>query len=155
MISVSTRRATPNVLDKPTRFGFYDHVHLAVTPERLPLGLVGDEMFDREPNDIGREAKANRRRLLPIEEKETFRWLTGYRLASELAGEHPNTQVVNVADREADIYDIYVEAERQETPAGFVIRGKSERRTTLRDPEAGPNTYRKVESLVRWRLSTA
>lgn len=31
-------------LNKPNRFGFYDHTHLAVTPQRLCLGVVGNEL---------------------------------------------------------------------------------------------------------------
>ena len=34
-------------LNKATRFGLYDHTHLALTPEGLPLGVVGAELFDR------------------------------------------------------------------------------------------------------------
>lgn len=34
-------------LNKPDRFGFYDHTHLAVTPAGVPLGVVGTKVFDR------------------------------------------------------------------------------------------------------------
>ncbi|MFM9963358.1 MAG: transposase DNA-binding-containing protein, partial [Planctomycetaceae bacterium] len=53
------------------------------------------------------------RRTLPFQEKESFRWLQGYRLACELAAECPQTQIVSIADREADIYEIFVEAQQQ------------------------------------------
>ena len=33
-------------LNKDDRFGLYDHTHLAVTPERLCLGVVGQEQFE-------------------------------------------------------------------------------------------------------------
>jgi len=68
--------------------------------------VVGVEEFDRTPETLG---KTKERKTLPIEEKESFRWLTGYRLASRLAGKTPATQIVSVADREADIYDIFME----------------------------------------------
>ncbi len=68
------------------------------------------EFFDREPETLG---KADERSSLPIEQKESFRWLQGYRRACELAAECPQTQIVSVADREADIYDIFVEAQQQ------------------------------------------
>ena len=70
-------------LDKPYRFGLYDHAHLAVTPDRLCLGVVGGEQFDRTPESLGRTEE---RTALPIEEKESFRWLTGYRQACQLGG---------------------------------------------------------------------
>ena len=133
-------------LNKDTRHGLYDHTHLAVTPDRLCLGVVGQEQFAREPESLG---KTDERVNWPIEEKESFRWLTGYRLASDLAGVHPNTQVVSIADREADIYDIFVEAERHPSPAEFVIRAKEPRCTPDLVPGGGRAEYQKVTDLVR------
>ncbi len=130
-------------LNKEDRFGIYDHTHLAVTPERLALGVVGVEQFDRTAESLGKTAE---RATLPIEEKESFRWLTGYRLASELASECPQTRVVSVADREADIYDIFLEAEQHATAADFVIRALRDRSTPQRDPDSGPAVYCKVRA---------
>jgi len=103
------------------------------------------EEFDRAPESLG---KTEERQTLPIEEKESFRWLTGYRLASQLAGEHPATQIVSVADREADIYDISMEAEQHPTPADFIIRARVERCTLERELDSGPAVYRKVREEV-------
>ena len=132
-------------LDREGRFGFYDHTHLAVTPERLCLGVVGVEQFARTPESLG---KSQQRKKLPIEQKESFRWLTGYRLASDLARDCPDTQVVSVADSEADIYDIFMEAEKHPTPADFVIRAKEDRSIPERDLDSGPAVYRKVRDEV-------
>jgi len=38
------------------RLGFYDHTHLAITPQKLCLGVVGSEQFDRTPQTLGRDA---------------------------------------------------------------------------------------------------
>ncbi len=135
-----------NCLNQEDRLGLYDHTHLAVTPDRLCLGVVGVEEFDRTPETLG---KTKERSTLPIEEKESLRWLTGYRLASQLSGATPTTQIINVADREADIYDIFMEAEQHPTPADFIIRSKIERCTPERDPDSGPAVYRKVWDEVR------
>jgi hypothetical protein len=40
-------RKDAGCLNKPDRFGFYDHTHLAVTPAGVPLGVVGTKVFDR------------------------------------------------------------------------------------------------------------
>jgi hypothetical protein len=53
-----------------------------------------------------------------------------------------------VSDSEADIYDIFLEAEQHPTPADFIIRGKEDRSTPERDLEAGPAVYRKVRDEV-------
>lgn len=132
-------------LDDEKRFGFYDHTQLAMTPKGVPLGVIGAEYLDREPESLG---KSQDRRNWPIEEKESFRWLTGYRQACELARECPDTQIVSIADREADIYDIFVEAESEAGSADFIIRSKVVRCTLERDLEAGGATYHKVRETV-------
>jgi len=129
------------VLDADYRYGLYDHSHIAFTPERLCLGVVGVEFFSRTPESLG---KAQERTNDPIETKESFRWLKGYRLACELAASCPTTQIVSVADRECDIYDIFLETQEHETPADFVIRAKQDRRLPERDPAAGTDAYHSV-----------
>ena len=47
-------------LNTEDRFGIYDHTHLAVTPERLPLGVVGAEQFDRTPESLGKTDQTGR-----------------------------------------------------------------------------------------------
>lgn len=133
------------VLNRENRFGFYDHSHVVFTPEQVCLGVLGAEFYSRTPESLGKSAE---RQGDPIETKESYRWLAGYRLASELAGRHAETQIVSVADCECDIYDIFVEAERHETPADFVIRARVERSLTERDPDAGEAAYRKVRQEV-------
>lgn len=133
------------VLNTPDRFGFYDHSQIAFTREGVCLGVLDATFWSRDPDSLG---KADERSADPIETKESMRWLAGYRSACELAGRHPQTQIVSVADCECDIYDLFVEAERHETPADFVIRARVERSTPERDPQAGEAAYRKVREEV-------
>jgi len=136
-------------LNTEDRLGLYDHTHLALTPNGLSLGVVGVEYFDREEEGLG---QSKERSKLPIEEKESLRWLTGYRLACELARDCLETQVVSVADREADLYDIFMESEQQADEyaqsADFIIRAKIKRSLPQRDPDAGPHAYKKVRDEV-------
>jgi hypothetical protein len=133
-------------LNRAERFGCYDHTLLAVTPEQIALGVVGQELFDRSPESLGKTAE---RASLPIEEKESYRWLQGYRLACDIARDCPGTRIVSVADREADIYDIFVEGQQQDHAADFLIRAKEDRATPERDAAAGPAVYRKVRDEVQ------
>lgn len=50
-------------LNRETRFGLDHHAHLAVTPDKLPLGVLATEHFDRAPESLG---QANQRTNLPI-----------------------------------------------------------------------------------------
>ena len=70
------------------------------------------------------------------------------RRASELARDCADTRIVSVGDRESDIYDIFLEVEKQPTPADFVIRAMKERSTPQREPDAGPAVYRKMHDEV-------
>ena len=124
-------------LNTDTRFGLYYHPQLALTPEQLPLGVVGAESYAREPESLG---KAASRGSLPIEEKESLRWLNGYRSAHAVAAECPETQVISVADCEADIYDVFLAARQvtDATPharrAEFIIRAKEPRQALACEP---------------------
>lgn len=140
-------------LNKSDRFGLYDHTHLAVTPSGLPLGVVGVEFFDRSAESLGRSLE---RRSLPIEEKESLRWLEGYRRSSTVSQRCEATQIVSVSDSEADIYDILAEAlpaTAEPGQADFIIRSKENRCTTDRVPPAEHMSrnvmYRKVYDEVQ------
>lgn len=133
-------------LNQPSRFGLYEHVGLAVTPQRLCLGIVPGEFFDREPESLG---KTDERTSLPIEQKESLRWLTGYRHACATAEACPHTKIVSVADSEADLYDIFTEHARRSGPkADFLVRARVERCTQERDEAVGPHAYLKVREQV-------
>ncbi|MEO1237704.1 MAG: IS4 family transposase [Planctomycetota bacterium] len=134
------------VLDREHRQGLYDHTHAAFTPEGLCLGVLGVEFFHRAPETLGQSPQ---RKSDPMEEKESYRWLEGYRLASAVAGRAPDVQVVSLADCEGDIYDLFVEAEKLPAAAEFVIRAKQVRSLTERDSQAGPAVYKKAWDEVR------
>lgn len=116
-------------------------------------GVVRIDDFDRDPETLG---QADERSNWPIEEEERFRWLEGYRLACELAADCPTTQIVSVADREADIDDIDVEAPQISGPrAEFLLRARVERWTWEPNPAAGRAASCKVrEEVAAARLLT-
>lgn len=84
--------------------GLLLHSTLALTPEGLPLGLLGQQQWVREPDQLGKAAK---RKQLPTEEKESNKWLLGLQSTNLAAAGAPHTRFVVVADREADMYDLF------------------------------------------------
>jgi hypothetical protein len=122
--------------------GFYDHSHLALTPEGLPLGVLDARFQARSDEDFG---NSKQRQYDPIEAKETFRWLEGYRLAGQVQAQLPPTQVVSVADCEGDLYEIYAEARDQNIPVDYVFRVGKVRSLPELDPEAPGRTYLKIQ----------
>jgi hypothetical protein len=131
-------------LDQEYRHGMYAHAQVAVTPDQLNLGVVDLQYFDRAAETLGQSIQ--QRKTRPLADKESQRWLDGYRLANAVAVACPPTQIISVADREADIYDIFVEAQKPTSGprADFIIRAKQPRSTLARDPSAGASAYRKV-----------
>jgi Transposase DNA-binding len=101
------------------------HPTVAFPPERVNLGVVGLRMGQRPEEPVAHE-----RARKPIAEKERYRWLQGSQLACEVQQRCPNTLVVNVADREGDIQECFLEAISREAAdrAEFIIRAKCNRR---------------------------
>jgi len=59
----------------------YLHPTLALTPDRLCLGLLDAYTWTREPGSLGQDKDPKR----PLEKKESVRWVDGYRRVNELA----------------------------------------------------------------------
>ena len=98
-------------LGHPACQGLHVHSTLAFTPERLPLGLLAQHVWARDPDDIG---KRKRRKQLPMHQKESQKWLTSLEAVCSAHDGCPQTRFVSMGDREADVYDLLA-AER---PAG-------------------------------------
>ena len=78
-------------LNYPTRWGMYLHPTLALTPERVPLGLLDLHRLVREPGRLGQEKDPNR----PLEEKESVRWVDGFARVNALAERLPETRLTS------------------------------------------------------------
>jgi hypothetical protein len=89
----------------PNALGLLMHSVLAVVPAGLSLGLLYQNFWSRAGYPKQKKAKRNQ---LPIEEKESFKWLQAL---EESTKDIPNTiKTVTVADREADIFEFFQKA---------------------------------------------
>jgi hypothetical protein len=82
--------------------GLLLHTTLAVTPDRVPLGVIDQQVWARDPVDFG---KRHRRRQRPLEDKESVKWVNSLARALTLQAQLPGVQLVSIADREGDVYD--------------------------------------------------
>jgi len=107
------RMAGAGPLNDEAHVGFYDHVLVAVTPAQVMLGVLDAQIWARDPEEFARSAavKAQARKTKTIEEKESVRWLEGYRHACQVAAEAPDTQIVCVSDSEGDVYECFEAAQ--------------------------------------------
>lgn len=88
-------------LAHPACQGLKVHSALALSAVGVPLGLLAQEVWARDPTTVG---LAKQRRQRVFEEKESHRWVTTMRaIEHALPAEQP---VLVVADREADIYEL-------------------------------------------------
>ncbi len=108
------------------------HPTIAITPHRLCLGVIGANIWKRFEKSPKKE-----RRNKPINEKESVHWLEGYQTACEVAGTVPETLIVNLADREGDIYEWFLETEEYSpnTRAQWIIRAAQNRLLDTKDKE--------------------
>jgi Transposase DNA-binding/Transposase DDE domain len=102
-----------------TLCGILMHASLAVTAEGLPLGLAAIKFWTRSKfkgtNALKRKVNPTR---VPIEAKESVRWLENLRQSTKLLDEP--SRCIHIGDRESDIYELFCAA--QESGTKFLVR---------------------------------
>jgi hypothetical protein len=112
-----------------THVGLLMHTTLAITPEAVPLGILQQYVWARDPATFGVLPDQHTR---AFEDKESYRWVRGLTAINAARDACPTTQFVLVADAEADSYDLMV-AERRAS-VDLLLRAGQDRR--LEHPEA-------------------
>jgi hypothetical protein len=102
-----------------TQCGILMHSSLAVTTEGVPLGLAAIKFWTRSKfkgcNALKKSINPTR---VPIEEKESYRWLENLRQSTALFGDPQ--RCVHIGDRESDIYELFCTA--QGVGTHFLVR---------------------------------
>jgi len=108
-LNYSTHRATQGLGPISTRrhgnVGLLCHSTLAVSPSGQPLGLIDHRCHARA--EIG---SAKKRHQKPIEQKESLKWVDSFKACQQVAAQCPKTMFINIADREADLYELFAQA---------------------------------------------
>ena len=102
--------------------GMILHNSVIIRADGSPLGLLRQDYIIRKDEDFG---KSRQRETLPFEQKESVKWLNHFKAAQHLCTQHP-MQMVYVADREADIMQVY--HARRHKNMHFVIRSQHNRK---------------------------
>jgi hypothetical protein len=133
-------------LNWPDRVGLFDHSMVAFSPQGLCLGVVSAHIWTRRG-----PPKNGLRKSKPIQRKESARWVRGYREGCRIAREMEGTLLISVADREGDIYELFVEAEEaaaQGARAEWIVRSCQDRSLPQREP-GEPYRHKKLWAAVR------
>jgi len=101
--------------------GIFVHSALAVSAEGVPLGLLHQQLWSRDPETVGVKRARKRR---PLAEKESYRWVQTAAAIEAAVPEH--IRLVQVADREGDIFELFAAPRRE--GSHLLIRAAHNRR---------------------------
>lgn len=97
------------------------HSSLALSPSGLPLGVV-------QLQGCAPESARGKDRQRPIEQKDSYRWLEGFEEAMKIAALLPHTQVINITDREGDMFELFhFRRSQADRKAELLVRAKTDR----------------------------
>ena len=113
-------------LDRGTRRGLLLHPLHAFTPDGTPLGTLMASVRVRPDVERAPQTRAQRG-AIPIENKESYRWLETLRTAQAEAERSPATHLICLADSEADIYELLAEAQAEPRRIDWIVRGCQDR----------------------------
>ncbi|MHB9154794.1 MAG: IS4 family transposase [Endomicrobiales bacterium] len=105
--------------------GLFLHPTIALNEEGVCLGITDAPIWTRDKEQIG---KRHIRYELPLEEKESYRWLESYRNVVAISKTYPDKTFITIGDRENDIYEVFAETVHNPS-VHVVIRACRDRRT--------------------------
>jgi hypothetical protein len=109
---------------KDGAIGLIVHDTMAFSVEGTPLGLMDVQCWARDGQRFG---KHHQRKEKPIEQKESFKWLKSFQAATEAQRQCPDTTIVSVGDREADIYELFQLALENSEGPKLMVRAEQDR----------------------------
>lgn len=107
-------------LDNAKARGLKVHSVFCSTDKGVPLGVLDQQVWARDMAQLG---KKHQRHKKPIADKESQRWLTALDATQSLIPSE--IAVVTVADKEADIYELFMLPRRPNSE--FLIRANHDR----------------------------
>lgn len=110
-------------LENAHAVGFLAHSTLVVSEIGVPLGVLKQEVWARDPAETGKRAKRHERAFT---EKESYKWVDGLPETVDLA---PGVEPLVVCDAEAHIYELLAVLHQRQLD--YVIRAADYRSFTL------------------------
>ena len=114
----------------PKTIGLLLHSTLALTPTGQPLGFLHNAVRVRRGRGL-----AARRHKRKLAQKESYKWIESLEACQALAPKCPQTRLVNVTDREGDLYDLFVQAVSvpSESKVHLLVRARHDRKLEDQD----------------------
>lgn len=123
-LNLTTNRGALNMGLMPhDQRGLYLHNHLLCNGLGVPLGIFSQSFCSRTAADFG---KSRERKYLPIEEKESYRWLANFEELQTCFASASDQHIIQICDREADISELL--CLQRQPHVDYIIRSKSNRK---------------------------
>jgi len=105
--------------------GLLLHSTLAITPGGQPLGFLHNAVRARN-----RRARVSNREGRKLPNKESYKWIESLTACQAVAPLCPDTLLVNIADREGDLYELFVQALSVPKPSKveLLVRARHDRK---------------------------
>ncbi len=149
--------------------GLFLHSLLAFRTDGVMLGVLDAQCWGREKSSGEKRA----RNAKSIHEKESTRWVDELRVAGSAAQRLPKTQIIVMADREGDIYELHDGAQTGPPNLHVLVRAQHDRsleghqklwsfmaaqplgeRRELSIPRRGNRGARSATVEIRWAIAT-
>ena len=101
--------------------GIYQHATIATTTDGMPLGILNldiDTPIEREEDDD---------KKIPLEERKSYYWHKHFLELVKIKKLLPNTEIINVCDREAAIFDLF-KLQKEKKSVHLLVRVKEKRK---------------------------
>ena len=89
--------------------------------------VESNKMVVKWARDVEEFGKKHHRHELPIEQKESNKWLKSFQAAQKAQQQCPDTVIVSVGDQESDIYELFDLALRDPKNPKLLIRAEHDR----------------------------
>jgi len=109
-------------IDNAAGKGIFCHSSIAATVSGIPLGLLNQIIWSREPMQLGKSANRQKK---PFEDKESYKWYRGIAAVNQLLDKE--IIKVHIGDRDADIYELFFN--KPDENAELLIRARHNRKT--------------------------
>ena len=128
--------------------GFFLHTTLAVSAAGVPLGVLRQETWVRDPA----VAKSRKRHEVPLEDRESYRWVQSQEAVHQRLA--AGATVLTVADREAASFELFATARPQHAhllirATGRRLVGEGESRELLSEAIANAPVLGEYEVTIR------
>ena len=103
--------------------GLAIHAKINITTDGIMLGTTDAPCWAPEIYE-----KSRNRDNLPVEEKETFRWIKSYLDDVERSKKLPDTKIIAIMDREGDFFELLKVADKNKKRVPIIVRAKHDRK---------------------------